>query len=541
VDFNGQIFDKMIVKGRGVKIQAKTLSLPDVQVGSIIEYKYVTRWDIASLSRTRWEVQSELPTRRAKFILKPYTEQGYSVNWINYFIPTDKRASEQKDGTIQLEMENIPAFEQEDFMPPKGELEMRVQFFYSVGRVEQVDEFWKRISKESYDYWNQFIGKRGGIERASAEITAGANTPEEKLRKIYVLVQQIRNLSYERDKSEAEEKREKLKENNHIEDVWKRGYGWRSEINALFVGLVRAAGMESSFVRISERDTYFFKKNLKLSSQLDGQVALVRVGDKDVFYDPATPFNPFGLLAWEKTAVQGIRLEKQGGTFISTPQPNGADATEQRTAALRLNEDGKREGKVRYMVNGYPAARRKRAALELDENGRNKDLEDDLKEELPSNAVVKLRNTTGWTSSDEPLVVEYDIEIPGFALTTGRRLLVPTGVFQANTRNPFDHEVRKHPVYFRYPFREIDDVTIELPPGYRIESVPVNKKIPAAFGSYEILRESKDSKLHIIRKFVMDGYFYNPEYYPTLRQFYVLTRGGDEEQAVLRAAPAGGN
>src|SRR5271170_1586334 len=37
-EFDGKVFEKEIVKARGYKYLAKTFTLPDVQVGSIIEY-----------------------------------------------------------------------------------------------------------------------------------------------------------------------------------------------------------------------------------------------------------------------------------------------------------------------------------------------------------------------------------------------------------------------------------------------------------------------------------------------------------------------
>ena len=40
VNFDGKAYDKTIVKARGLKYLAKTFTLPDVQVGSIIEYRY---------------------------------------------------------------------------------------------------------------------------------------------------------------------------------------------------------------------------------------------------------------------------------------------------------------------------------------------------------------------------------------------------------------------------------------------------------------------------------------------------------------------
>jgi len=37
-NFDGKVYEQTIVKAKGVKFLAKTITLPDVQVGSIIEY-----------------------------------------------------------------------------------------------------------------------------------------------------------------------------------------------------------------------------------------------------------------------------------------------------------------------------------------------------------------------------------------------------------------------------------------------------------------------------------------------------------------------
>src|SRR5215472_13380616 len=44
IDFTGKPFEKTIVKGHGIKYLAKTLTLPNVTVGSIVEYSYVKIW-----------------------------------------------------------------------------------------------------------------------------------------------------------------------------------------------------------------------------------------------------------------------------------------------------------------------------------------------------------------------------------------------------------------------------------------------------------------------------------------------------------------
>ncbi|MGB2662647.1 MAG: DUF3857 domain-containing protein, partial [Candidatus Acidiferrum sp.] len=41
VNFDGKIFENTIVKSKTLKYQAKTFTMPDVQVGSIVEYRFI--------------------------------------------------------------------------------------------------------------------------------------------------------------------------------------------------------------------------------------------------------------------------------------------------------------------------------------------------------------------------------------------------------------------------------------------------------------------------------------------------------------------
>jgi hypothetical protein len=45
INFSGQVFQKTIVKAKGYKYVAKTFTMPDVQVGSIIEYYYTINFN----------------------------------------------------------------------------------------------------------------------------------------------------------------------------------------------------------------------------------------------------------------------------------------------------------------------------------------------------------------------------------------------------------------------------------------------------------------------------------------------------------------
>jgi len=82
-DFGGQVFEKYLMKGKGIKYLAKTFTLPDVQVGSIIEYSYTTDLGEYMLFDSHWILSDELFTKKAQFSLKPYkgTYSVFSLRW----------------------------------------------------------------------------------------------------------------------------------------------------------------------------------------------------------------------------------------------------------------------------------------------------------------------------------------------------------------------------------------------------------------------------------------------------------------------------
>src|SRR5437899_3692338 len=74
--FTGKAFDNTVVKGRGIKYLAKTFTLPNVQVGSILEWKYTTYWDDHIVHAPKWTVQTDLIQQRAKFTFIPFLKNN---------------------------------------------------------------------------------------------------------------------------------------------------------------------------------------------------------------------------------------------------------------------------------------------------------------------------------------------------------------------------------------------------------------------------------------------------------------------------------
>src|SRR6202167_610886 len=221
-DFDGKVYEKMIVKARGLQYMAKTFTLPDVQVGGIIEYSFTYDFKEYSLYESHWILSEELFTKAAKFSLKPYhgSYGNCHVHWSWPTLPSGTAPPQEgPDHIIRLESHNIPAFQTEDFMPPENELKARVDFVYSDQEiVRDVDKFWKKVGQDLNGQVEGFVNKRKAMEEAVAQIVSPSDPQDVKLRKIYDRVQQIRNTSFEVQKTEQEEKREKEKEPANVEE-----------------------------------------------------------------------------------------------------------------------------------------------------------------------------------------------------------------------------------------------------------------------------------------------------------------------------------
>jgi hypothetical protein len=537
-NFEGKAFDKTIVKAKGLKYQAKTFTLPDVQVGSIIEYRYMM--DLAEnwVFNSHWILSEELFTKRAKFTLKPNTEFGLRWSW-PIGLPPGTNAPEKEGGLIRLETQNVPAFQVEDYMPPENELKYRVDFVYSDNNDEQdTVKFWKKEGKRYNDRVEAFTGRHKAMEQAVAGIVAPNDTPDAKLQKIYDRVQKVRNTSWEASKTEQEAKREKQKDVNNVEDLWKQGYGDSRQINWLFLALARAAGFEAYSVYISSRNEYFFKPQVMSVSQLNGDVVLVKLNGKDVYCDPAMKFAPFGLLPWPETGVQGLKLDKDGGSWVTTTLPQSSVSQIQRKADMKLTETGSLEGKVSVTFSGLEALQRRIEERNEDDANRKKFLEDQLREYIPVGIDVELTNKPDWGSSASTLVAEYDLKVQGWASGAGKRALVPMGLFSATEKHVFEHANRVHPIYFEYPFEKIDEVTIDLPLAWKVSSLPAAQNQDAKAVLYVMKAEDDKGTLHVTRRLRVDLVMVDPKSYPVLRSFFQVVRSGDDQQVVLQPGTA---
>ena len=536
-NFDGKVYEQTREKTKGVKYLAKTFTVPDVQVGSIIEYHYNIDLEDNYIFRSYWILSGELFTKRAVFSLKPYDRPPWTVQW-GWPAGLPKGTEPPKEGPdriIRMATENVPAFVTEDHMPPPNELEYRVVFtYYDEVPETNADKYWKQFDKKKNGQVEGFIDKRKAMEEAVAGIISPGDAPEVKLRKIYARVQQIQNLTYLPRKTVEERKHEEIKESNNVEDLWKHQYGSGWDLTWLFLALVRASGMEAYPCLVSRRSEYFFRKERLDGRELDANVVLVKVNGKEKFFNPGAAFTPFGILPWMETGTAGLKLDKDGGSWIQTPLPVSEQSKIERRAELKLTAEGDLEGKLTVSFTGLEALWRRIDEKNQDETARKKFLEDQVKEDIPVGSEVDLTKQPEWNSSETPLTAEFNLKVPGWASAAGRRAMLPATLFSAREKHMFEHADRVWPIYFRFPYKATDDVNIQLPAGWLVESVPKDEDRDLKGAEYSLKVEKNNGIVHIQRVLRSDLFIVPKDNYPVLKGFFQFVKSEDEQQVVMQ-------
>jgi len=542
IPFEGKPFEKVIVKGQDVRYKVKTFTMPDVQVGSIIEYRYELRYSDEMLYAPKWTLQEDMFQQYVHFAFKPWGREvmlahgrigsGYAWTWMT---PHNEEPVKAKD-KIEITLKDIPAFIEDDFMPPTDILKYYVHFYYQSSR--NMDEFWKDEGK----FWSKdvesFAKKSDFIAGELSKIIAPSDTPEQKVRKIYAYVGTLENTTYRPSRTGQEMKALGLKASKNASDVIRQKSGDRDEITRAFLAMVRQAGVPALSMIVTARDSSFFMPQVLDFNQLDHEIVVVQLDGKDVFLDPGTRYCPYGMVYWKYGAARGLRQtpDLKGATIAESALGSYQDAAITRTLNVKLNENGQAEGTLQIKYEGQEALRRRLKAVKTDVAGRAKELEDEVRAVFPGNAEVTLSNQPDF-NSDGPLIAQFKVSSP-VLINAGKRVLMPAHLLAASQPERFPHAERKYPIYFDYPYVEEDDISVSLPEMYQVQSLPTGTKTQLEYAAYGSTYEQRNRQLIIRRKIIMNGNIFEPSRYNELKNFYRITRASDTQQLLLKV---GGN
>lgn len=531
------IFDREIIKADKIKIKAKSFAVPNIEPGVIVEYHYREIEEDEGAKGMSLEFQKDIPVQRLSYYYKPYNKQEPVYQPYNF---SDTKFYKDDKGFYLAERKNIPAFKEEPRMPPENSVRPWILLQgFSVNYTSVSDfgvsfvikdptnpsSFWGSVGRERMGLTKYMNKPEKDILKAAQDITAGATNDEEKLRKLYDFTQtQIRNLNF--DTTLTDEQKDKLLKAKELKDILKTKVTRGLYVSMLFGAMASSLGYETRIVYSGNREKMLFEPNMTNEKFIHAACIAVFVGNKWKYFSPDVPFLPFGQLVWSEQDTWALLVGERGSTWEKTPLLSKDETTNKRTGKFKLLEDGTLEGEVRLEQTGNDAIADR---LDLYDETQDKQLES-IKDGAKFNittAEISDVSIENLLDAYKPLVYKYKVRVPNYAQKTGKRLFLQPGFFEYGANPTFSSSTRKYKIYFRYPWSELDDIEIALPPNYVLDNAdsPNTVQDPDKIGVDDIhISVAKDgSFLKYNRKFHFGGNgvtLFDAEVYQNLKNIF---------------------
>ncbi|MEM9159845.1 MAG: DUF3857 domain-containing protein [Verrucomicrobiota bacterium] len=515
------IFTRKIYKDDKFEGNSKSFSFPGLKPGCIVEYKW-------KMTRAYWSwslyipLMAEWPTWQYDIAVRPTKSLASTTKRFN------SGASWKKvKGKWTLTAKNLLPLSDKPYLAPRRDFEPWVflEYAYDLDQLTG-EEYWGYRAGRLDTINDDFIKAKSKIVKDLAkQLFNGLATREEKLQAAYkYCTEEITNVSEYTDKY-TEEEIEDLKENKSPADTIKRGYGTRYDINSVFASLCVSLEVSPVLINVENKDIITFHMNHQGAYNLADWVVTLQDGAERRYFDPGSSFLPFEVLNTRNSGSKGIYTTKKMKVFhwVDTPPANEDNNTTKRIANVSIDEYGDLKGDVRLGYKGYSAIQRKRLFVSLTPKEREDFiLDNEWRSRLPR---AKVENVTFKNDDNrkDSLIVEYKIEIPGYADFVGDRAILNPSLFEVGRKPIFVEDKRHEPIDFDFKYSIQDQVSINLPEGYQPETdSDYGTKVDNAVASRmsKIQRNPETGELVFQRLFTSKLEKLNAKYYSQIKQMF---------------------
>jgi hypothetical protein len=529
-------------------------TLPSVEVGSILEYRYQVRYDDNQVSSPFWHIQRPYFVHKAHYAFTPFKaflqgsqnatstnvvdEKGRVANSLIWWpiLPPGAALKTDSIGRKSLDLTDIPPIPDEEWMPPIQSILYKVMFYYK--NAYNAQDFWVSEAKQWSKDVDHFSEQSKPIHEAVSGLIAPGDTDLDKAKKIYKAVQALDNTDYSRKKQASELRELKLKVAKRAEDTWTQKSGSSEDIALLYLAMVRAAGITAYAMKVVDRNRGTFDPSFLSIDQLDTTIVILNLNGNGIPVDPGEKMCPFQTLNWRHSGASGIRQSADGPTLSMTPAQSYTANAILRTGELNIDSHGGVTGRLQFTMNGQEALRWRQSALENDLDEVKKQFDRTLESSVPEGVTAHIDHFLALDDPDSNLLAIVKVE-GTLGTATSKRLLLPGFFFETRGHQPFVDEVKRlEPVDMRYGEKIADAILYNLPPGVVVEGAPEPaNNLWQGHAAHIVKTVTAPGQITIARTLARGFTQAKPEEYQDLRGFYQKVAAADQQQLVLTLAP----
>lgn len=450
-------------------------AMPEVKVGSIIDYKYKIRSEYLYNLRD-WTFQWKIPVEYSEYtlLLTPF----YSYQWVlqgaskfNSFTERSCTNLEREFATLKFHdkeskfvMKNIPAFKDEGYITSMDDYVIKLDF--QLNRITNtngvntdIGTTWEKLI-ESYikdKDFGKFIKKSSKKAKKILNLKEIKNKTE-KERFNYIVDYVKNNYSWDKHCRRYASK--------SVNQLIKDKKGNSTDLNLFTIGLLKAVEIDAKAILSSTRGNGMIYKKYPFNHYFNNVVILAKVDGESILTDSTEP-----LISNYRLPVMCLNDK---GLIISTGKIEWVDLksnhTTETSTKLTLNiKDKNIEIDVNKNANEYSAFWYRKKC------GYNKeDLIKDIKNEgfTPIDSTITMQINT-----DIRKPYSYKFKANADLISIKNKIYIKPFLENTISENPFTQKIRTYPIDMVYPEKKTFSSIINIPEGYKIDFRPTDIKI----------------------------------------------------------------
>jgi hypothetical protein len=507
----------------------KVFSLPGVEVGSIIEYRY----ELISNSMfflKPWNFQNDEFTLKSEFsLIAPKSlKYEYFLNNIygfkiihNHKLDDDPYGDHYKVIINSWKTENIPALRNEPFMYNLYDNYAKITF-----QLNSMDIFFFTINL--LNSWVDIVNIQKTIYDEMLKHTSGTDTLAQKIMTDFLppLANARSLFTYVRDNITTIES--DTSGNDSLANIILSKRGTALEKNLFLIGLLRQAGYSANLLLISSRDNGKFNPTSINIKKLNYALVYLTIENKKYILDTSNKFCPFDIIPVNYNVDKGVLIEEKSTKIIQVFKSNLDNKVEITTNAS-IDTSGTLKCQSHLEISGIPAMTERNT---LSQTPHNKYIE-----ELLSKRYINVEIDTFSIPNDFIVNSQLDIYInytvPEFAQLSDSLMYLEIPIFSKLTANPFLLDNRNFPIDYDYEIFESEVINLNYPENYLLEDIPNKSKKELPGCSFNSLIFTGNNSVEIRKNYRLKKLSFSPEIYSELKDLYDIMVKSDQSQIVL--------
>ncbi|SHF69179.1 protein of unknown function [Flavobacterium fluvii] len=424
------------------------------------------------------------------------------LNFSNFKIKTTADTSTQ----LSYLATNILAQKEEDYSPNISKIFPRVMMGLEFFNLEGVDgnaKTWKEFGK----WWSDKIltGTEELPEETKAKMKTLVGDEKDPIKKAKIIYK------YVQEKSRYVAIMEGIGgwKPMPVKDVDRLGYGDCKALSNYTKSLLNAVDVPSYYTKLyGSKD----KQNIEsdfVSQQGNHIILTIPNGENYVFLECTSQDDPFGYQANFTDDRDVLVIKPDGGEIIRTKKYENKDNVQVNKGKYSLDDNGKFSGTISMVSEGSQYGKFHIVTTPPTEQ------EAYYKEYWGNIGNLKI-DKTRFSNDKEKVRFTEDMEISAdnyWKISNGKM------IFVVNAYNQYTGSVkrirnRKNPFEIQRGYYDVDEVSISLPTGFSIESLPQNFELNTKFGEYktEIIKKDNNNIVYKRSLLVKRGLYKNIEY-----------------------------